>query len=262
LVSGRPKHFTELVRISSYQGDERYAGTDLMKKWTSVKIALMPDGKTISLNEHDGNYSIRVDGAELMSTRRHASEEKIAELACAHIAGIPGARVLIGGLGFGFTLRSALSALAGDATVVMVEILAAVVAWNRNPSFNLAACALADPRVIVLQKDVGEVIRESPDSFDSIILDVDNGPAALSTGSNRHLYDSEGLHRARAALRPGGCVAIWSAAADPAFEKLMASAGFEVDVQRCRAHANSGGRHTLFIGRARRPGPERFSTNS
>jgi spermidine synthase len=224
-----------------------------MKKWTCVETALMPDGKTISLNEHDGNYFIRVDGADLMSTRRHASEEKLAELACAHLAAIRGSRVLIGGLGFGFTLKSALSALASDATVVMVEILAAVVAWNRNPSFNLAARALADPRVIVLQEDVGKVIRESQSSFDAIILDVDNGPAALSTGSNHHLYDAEGLRLARAALRPGGCVAIWSAAADPAFEKLMARVGFHVDVQRCRAHANSGGWHTLFIGRTHRP---------
>jgi spermidine synthase len=219
-----------------------------MKKWTSVDTALMPDGKTISLNEHDGSYVVRVDGADLMSTRRHASEEKIAELACAHAADIRGSRVLIGGLGFGFTLKAALATLAADATVVMVEILAAVVAWNRNPSFNLAACALADPRVAVLQRDVGDVIRESPDNFDSIILDVDNGPAALSTDRNHRLYSAQGLMLARAALRPGGCLAIWSAAADPAFEKLMARVGFEVYVQRCRPHANAGGWHTLFFG--------------
>jgi spermidine synthase len=219
-----------------------------MKKWISVETALMPDGKTISLNEHDGNYFVRVNGADLMSTRRHASEEKIAELACAHAADVRGSRVLIGGLGFGFTLKAALATLAGDATVVMVEILAAVVAWNRNPSFNLAACALADPRVIILQRDVGDVIRESRDSFDSIILDVDNGPAALSTDGNYRLYDSEGLNLAFAALRSGGCLAIWSAAADPAFEKLMVRVGFKVEVQRCRPHANAGGWHTLFIG--------------
>ena len=223
-----------------------------MKKWTCLETARMPDGKTISLNEHDGNYFIRVDGADLMSTRRHASEEKIAELACAHVANIRGPRVLIGGLGFGFTLKAALSALAPDATVVMVEILSAVIAWNRNPSFQLAAGVLADPRVSVLESDVREVIRESPGIFDSIILDVDNGPDALSTGSNHRLYDREGLNLARAALRPGGCLAIWSAAGNPAFEKLMARAGFEVDVRRCRPHANSGGWHTLFIGRTRR----------
>jgi spermidine synthase len=222
-----------------------------MKKWTSVDTALMPDGKTISLNEHDGTYSVRVDGANLMSTRRHASEEKIAELACAHAAGIRGARVLIGGLGFGFTLKAALSVLAADATVVMAEILAAVIAWNRNPSFNLAGDAMADPRVIVLQRDVSDVISEFRGSFDSIILDVDNGPSALSTEGNHRLYDSKGLHLTRAALRPSGCVAIWSAAPDPAFEKLMVRAGFAVQVQRRRAHAGSGGWHTIFVGRVK-----------
>ena len=222
-----------------------------MKKWNSVDSALMPDGKTISLNEHDGSYSVRVDGVDLMSTRRHASEERIAELACAQAADIRGARVLIGGLGFGFTLKAALSALAADATVVMAEMLGAVVAWNRNPRFNFAAGALADPRVIVLQKDVAEVISESRGSFDSIILDVDNGPAALSTEGNDRLYDPKGLRLIRAALRPRGCVAIWSAAPDPAFEKLMARAGFAVEVQRCRPHANSGGWHIIFIGRVK-----------
>jgi len=220
-----------------------------MKKWTCLDKTLTPDGKTISLNEHDGTYSIRVDGADLMSTRRHASEEKVAELACAHAAGLHGARVLIGGLGFGFTLKAALSTLAADATVTVAEILPAVVAWNRNPAYPLAADAMADPRTIVLRKDVGEVIRESRGSFDSIVLDVDNGPSALSTSGNHRLYDYKGLQLARAALRPGGCVAFWSAAPDPAFEELLGRAGFEVDVRRCRPHANSGGWHTIFLGR-------------
>ena len=151
-----------------------------MKKWTTVDQALTPDGKTISLNEHDGSYAIRVAGIPLMSTRQHASEEKLAELACARVREIRRARVLVGGLGFGFTLKAALAALAADATVVMAEILGSVIAWNRNPAFPLAAEALADPRVVVLQQDVGEVIREARGSFDSIILDVDNGPAATN----------------------------------------------------------------------------------
>ena len=228
-----------------------------MKKWTTVDTALMPDGKTISLYEHDGSYSVRVGGAELMSTRRHASEERIAELACAQAKAISGPRVLIGGLGFGFTLKAALSVLPSDATVIMAEILAAVVAWNRNPSFNLAADAMADRRVIVLQKDVAEAIRESRGAFDCIILDVDNGPAALSTEGNRRLYTAQGLHSIHAALRPGGCLAIWSAAPDPAFERLLARAGFVVDVQRCRPHANSGGWHTIFVGRVKHGSPQR-----
>ena len=139
-----------------------------MKKWTTVDKTLV-DGKTISLDEHDGSYTIRVDGAALMSTRQHGSEEKIAELACAHLKGKRRARVLIGGLGFGFTLKAALSAVGPDATVVVAEILAAVIAWNRNPSFNLAVVAVADPRVIVLQQDVIEVIRQERSGFDTLL---------------------------------------------------------------------------------------------
>ena len=220
-----------------------------MKKWTTVDRALTPDGKTISLEEHDGSYTIRVDGVPLMSTRQHGSEERLAELACAHLKGVPGARVLIGGLGFGFTLKAALASLAADATVVVAEILGAVIAWNRNPAYGLATDAMSDPRVSVVQKDVVEVIREGRGSFDSIILDVDNGPAALSTGGNGRLYESAGLRDVRAALRPTGCVAFWSAAPDAAFEMLMAQAGFAVDVERCRARGSSGRRHTIFLGR-------------
>jgi spermidine synthase len=220
-----------------------------MKKWTAVDQALSPDGKTISLHEHDGSYMIRVDGVPLMSTRQHASEEKLAELACAHLRGIRGARVLIGGLGFGFTLRAALATVSDGATVVVAEILRAVIAWNRNAAFRLAADALADPRVTVLQQDVGEAIREARGEFDAIILDVDNGPAALSTDGNRRLYDSYGLRDARAALRPRGRLALWSVAPDPAFERLMTQAGFRVEAQRCRSHVSSGRWHTLYIGR-------------
>ena len=222
-----------------------------MKKWTTIDEATTPDGKSISLNEHDGSYMIRVDGVPLMSTRQHASEEKLAELACAHVRGIRSARVLIGGLGFGFTLRAALQTLDVDASVVVAEILGAVIAWNRNPAFPLATDTLPDPRVTVLQQDVAEAIREGRGSFDAIILDVDNGPAALSTGGNVRLYDAAGLRNARVALRPGGCLAVWSVAPDPAFERRMAQAGFRVEVQRCRSHVSSGRWHTLFLGRVK-----------
>jgi spermidine synthase len=226
-----------------------FEGMTPVKKWTTLDQALTPGGKTISLEEHDGSYTIRVDGAALMSTRQHGSEEKLAELACAHIRGIRRARVLIGGLGFGFTLKAALSMLAPDATVVVAEILAAVIAWNRNPAIQLAAAAVADRRVIVLQQDVLDTIRQERHGFDAIILDVDNGPAALSSDGNARLYGRAGLQLARAALRPGGCLAIWSAAPDPPFERVMTGAGFIVDVQGCRSRVNSGRRHTLFLGR-------------
>jgi len=218
-----------------------------VKKWTTLDRALTPDGKTISLHEHDGSYAIRVDGVPLMSTRQHASEEKLAELACAHVRGVGHARILIGGLGFGFTLQAALAVLAPGATVVLAEMLAAVIAWNRDPQFPLASQAMADPRVIVVQQDVANAIGETRAGFDAIILDVDNGPAALSTGGNAGLYDLPGLRRIRAALRPGGRAAFWSAAPDPAFEKLLVQAGFRVEVHRARSHATSGRWHTLFV---------------
>jgi len=221
-----------------------------VKQWTEVEKTLTPDGRTISLWEHDGSYTIRVDGVALMSTRQHASEEKLAQLACAHLKGKPGARVLIGGLGFGFTLKAALPLVAPDATVVVAEILAAVIAWNRNPSFHLAADALADPRVLVLRQDVKEVIRAQRGGFDSIVIDVDNGPEALSAVGNSGIYDQSGLKLTRAALRPDGCVAYWSAGPDPAFQKLMTRAGFITNTQNCRSGPNGGRRHTLFVGRA------------
>ena len=219
-----------------------------MKKFTCLDTAPMPDGATISLHEHDGSYSVRVSGIELMSTRHHSSEEKLAELACAHVGKSRGARILIGGLGLGFTLRAALKALAGDASVTVAEISDAIIRWNRNPSYPLASDVLADARVTLIEKDVGEVIRATTGGFDSIALDVDNGPDALCSDGNSRLYDAEGLRRARAALRKGGCLAIWSALPDPAFEKALARAGFAGEVQRCRAHGNSGSRHAIFLG--------------
>ena len=220
-----------------------------MKPWKLIDRARTPEGKTFSLHEHDGTYAIEVDGQPLMSTRVHTSEEKLAALACARLKDVRRARVLIGGLGFGFTLRAALSSLTSDATVIVAEIVAPVIAWNRDPALPLAAGAMADPRATVVERDVAEVIRAARREFDSIILDVDNGPAAMSASVNQRLYQAAGLNQIRAALRPGGCVGIWSAAPDDRFAGLLASAGFVVDVQRSRAHGNSGARHTIFLGR-------------
>jgi spermidine synthase len=184
-----------------------------------------------------------------MSTREHGSEERLAELACASLKERRGARVLIGGLGFGFSLRAALAVLAPDASVVVAEILDAVIDWNRNPAFGFAADALADSRVTVRLQDVADVLRAERGGFDSIVMDVDNGPVALSTEGNDRLYQATGLKLMRAALRPEGWVAFWSAAPDEAFEEVMVRAGFQVDVERCRSRVNSGRRHFLYLGR-------------
>jgi spermidine synthase len=213
----------------------------------------------LALFRHDGAYYIRVDGVELMSTRRHHSEEQLAELACGPLAGTPGARVLIGGLGFGFTLRAALRTLPGDAEVTVVELLDAVIRWNQDPAHALAADALADPRVRVRQGDVARVLAASPGAFDAILLDVDNGADALTTAGNARLYRDAGIRMAAAALRPGGRLAYWSADPDAAFADQLRRAGLAVETTLARAHATTGGRHALYVARhvARRRAAER-----
>jgi spermidine synthase len=221
-----------------------------MKPWTLIDRGLTPDGKSISLHKHDGEYAIRVDGIPLMSTRQHGSEERLAELGCAGLMAERAPRVLIGGLGFGFTLRGALAVLPAGALIEVAEILARVIEWNRDPALGLAYDAMGDPRVTILNRDVGEVIGEARGVFDAILLDVDNGPAAISTAGNDRLYEYAGLVRTRSALRRGGCAAYWSAAADPGFAKLMAGAGFAVTVEAARARGKAGPRHTIFVGKA------------
>jgi spermidine synthase len=200
---------------------------------------------------------IRVGGVELMSTRQHHSEERLAELACAQLRCRGRPRLLIGGLGMGFTLRAALSHLGPDATVVVAELMPAVVAWNQNPEYGLGADAMADPRVEIITGDVVEVIKRSRGSFDAIILDVDNGASGLSADANGLLYTEAGLATARRALKPGGCLAVWSAGDDPAFVDRMRRGGVEVTVERARTHATGGSWNALFIGVARQAPPTR-----
>lgn len=212
--------------------------------------ATTPDGRTLTLHERDGAFTIRVDGVELMSSRQHHSEERLAELACGHVRTTPGARVLVGGLGMGYTLRAALATLRPDARVTVAELVPAVIAWNADPAFGLAAGALADPRVEVVAVDVAAVIA-SRRGFDAILLDVDNGADGLTTAANDGLYAPAGLAAASAALDPGGCLAVWSATDDPAFVRRMERAGFAVTTERVSLHAGGGSRASLFIGRLR-----------
>ena len=221
-----------------------------MKPVERLGTAAAPDGTVLTLYRHDGAYSIRVDGVELMSTRRHRSEDRLAELACGPLAQTAGARVLIGGLGLGFTLRAALGVLPADARVVVAELVAGVIAWNRDPAYGLAAEALGDPRVTLRHGDVADVVREGRGAFDAILLDVDNGAAALTTAGNAALYRDAGVRAAAAALRPGGRLAYWSADADPGFEAALRRAGLAVDAVRVRAHRTGGPWHTLYIAHA------------
>jgi spermidine synthase len=219
-----------------------------MKPWTRLGEAITPDGKTVALFERDGTYSLRVNGAELMSTRQHASEERLAELVCSGL--VPGCRprVLIGGLGFGFTLTAALRVLPPDAKVIVAELMPAVVAWNKDPAHRLAAQALADRRTSVVLEDVFAIIAAEARTFDSIMLDVDNGPDAMVTAGNDKLYRETGLSLAYGALKGGGRLGVWSARPEPQFAKLMTKVGFETEVHRVKAHENGGSWHTLFVG--------------
>jgi spermidine synthase len=223
-----------------------------VKKLERLAEATAPDGTVLTLCRHDGDYFIRAGADVLMSTRRHHSEDRLAEVVCAPLRGVVGARVLIGGLGLGFTLRAALRTLGADADVVVAELVEAVILWNEDPGYDLAATALRDPRVTVRHGDVGEVLMASPNTFDGIMMDVDNGAEALTTARNSSLYTEAGVRIAAAALRPGGHLAYWSAGADREFASALRRAGLAVETATVRAHRTARPRHALLI--ARRPG--------
>jgi spermidine synthase len=226
-----------------------------VKRLERLGAARAPDGTELVLYRHDGAYLIRADGVELMSTRRHQSEDRLAELACAPLRDVPGARVLLGGLGLGFTLKAALRVLGADAEVVVAELLAEVIAWNADPAYALSAEALRDPRVRVVHDDVANVLRAHPATFDAVVLDVDNGAEAMTTAANARLYAADGVATAVAALRggAGGTVAYWSASDDPRFADVLRRAGLTVRAVRVPAHGTAGPTHTLYLATPARP---------
>jgi len=183
-----------------------------------------------------------------MNSRSHRSEELLATLAC---AGLPtSARVLIGGLGMGFTARAALDTVPSDANIVIAELVPEVVAWNRGPLAHLAAHPLDDPRVSVRIVDVAEVMSEQ--THHAILLDVDNGPNAFTAPNNAKLYGVRGLERARRALVPGGTLAVWSVADDKGFTGRLRAVGFSIETHRVPPRPNSGARHVVWIARTPR----------
>jgi spermidine synthase len=222
-----------------------------MKPTTELERTQTPDGSTMVLVERDGEHAIRVNGRELMSTRHYHSEEQLGVVACQPLASQKNPQVLIGGLGLGFTLRGALANLGPGAHVVVAELLAEVVAWNRNPAYPLAAAELADPRTEVVLGDVAHVIARSPNRFDAIMLDADNETTSMNTAGNSSLYRAEGVAKVRAALKRGSAVVYWSAGEEPQFAKRLGAAGFDVEVQRVRKHPTAGGYHFLIIGQRR-----------
>jgi spermidine synthase len=219
-----------------------------MLPWVTLDTSATPDGTPLTLDRRGDELVIRAGGKDLMSSRMHGSEEAMAALA--RPADRPDATILVGGLGMGFTLRAALGVLPPGGRVTVSELVPAVVEWNRGPLGPLAGHPLDDPRAILRVEDVREVLRTTPNSWDSILLDVDNGPDAFTQPDNDAIYTVKGLQRARMALRRGGVLAVWSAYEAPEFEKRLHKAGFRPESHRVRARAEGKGpRHTIYIGR-------------
>lgn len=223
-----------------------------MKPLERLGEARTPNGTLLALFRHDGAYLIRADGVELMSTRRHLSEDRLAEVACAPLREVAGVRVLIGGLGLGFTLRAALRQLGADAEVVVAEFMEAVIAWNANPAYDLSWEAMGDPRVRIVHDDVTNVLQANPGGFNAIMLDTDNGPDGMLMSENARLYAARGIATTVAALRAGGSIAYWSVGDDPRFVDALQRAGLGVTTQHVRAHATAGPMHTLYVATPRR----------
>lgn len=213
-----------------------------------VDSAEIPHGGELHLIRHGGDFEILYEEEQLMSSWESGSEVALATFTCQRL-GPAGGRVLIGGLGMGFTLNAARAALPANATIVVAELVPKIVEWARGPLAHLFEGSLDDPRVTVAMGDVHDVIVGSPDGFDAIMLDVDNGPEGLIDLANERLYCNWGLRAARTALKPGGVLAVWSAFRDDAFAARFAKAGFQVDEEYVEDEGNparSG--YTIWLG--------------
>jgi spermidine synthase len=211
--------------------------------------ALSRDGTVVKLVRRSDEYIILANGKSLMSSDMHGSEEALATFACRRARTIKRPRVLIGGLGMGFTLRATLDLLPLDAVVVVAELVPAVVEWNRGALGPLAGHPLRDPRVQVEVDDVAVALGSRVEEFDAVLLDVDNGPAGLTAWNNDWLYDHRGIAAAFAALKIDGVLAVWSAREDRKFEQRLRHGKFTVEVEHVRGRLKQGGpRHTIFLG--------------
>ena len=226
-----------------------------MKRFVLLDTTPIPnEGGALSLFEYGEDFVIKLEGGkggQLMNTRMHGSEDALAAIPCKKIAGRASPRVLIGGLGMGFTLASALQHLGVDAAVLVAELVPGVIEWNLGPLGGKSGNPLADPRAAVINEDVARILKAEPQGFDAIMLDVDNGPEGLTHQTNNWLYSLEGLSACARALRPKGILAIWSASADRQFSARLNKAGFRAEEVQVFAHGNRGARHTIWIAELR-----------
>jgi len=222
-----------------------------MTPWILLDSAPVPgNGGELRLYQRGDEFSIKIAGrGELMNSRVHGSEDALAEHTCARLVDCVKPRLLIGGLGMGFTLAAALRHVDDQAQVVVAELVPGVVAWNRGALGAHAGHPLQDPRVTVREGDVARILKAGQQAYDAILLDVDNGPEGLTRKENDWLYGLNGLNAAHAALRPQGVLAVWSAGPDREFLQRLRKVGFEVDEVRVRAHGSKGARHIIWFAR-------------
>ena len=217
-----------------------------MKPRQLIATARVPGGAELRLIRHDDDYVIMIDANELMNSRLGGSEEALAVMTIERLRERADPHFLIGGYGMGFTLRAALGAIGQGARVTVAELVPEIIDWARGPMARLTAGCLDDPRVRLVAGDVAAEIGAAPRRYDAILLDVDNGPSGLARAANDGLYSKKGLASGRAALRPGGILAIWSAAPDAAFSRRLKDAGFKIDEVVVRARSNGKGpRHVI-----------------
>lgn len=215
-----------------------------------IDVAEVPGGDPLRLFRRGDDFMIVLDRNELMSSRMSGSEEALAEMTLARLDTPGSARLLIGGYGMGFTLRKALALMGPKGEAVVAELVPKIIEWARGPMAELAAGCLDDPRTRIVMGDVGAAIAQGRGAYDAILLDVDNGPDGLTRLANDRLYTFDGLRAARAALRPGGVLAVWSAGPDPKFARRMREVGFAVEEVAVRARQNGKGpRHVIWFGR-------------
>jgi len=210
------------------------------------------NGGELVLKQRDSDFYIQLKGVagELMSSRMYSSELALAELGCAHLEGVDNAKILVGGLGMGFTLAAALKAATTTSEVVVAELVEGVVEWNRGPLGDCAGRPLDDQRARVHLGDVAELFWHQKPIYDAILLDVDNGPAAFTHDDNDDLYSVESLHAIRQSLRPKGVLAVWSSWHDPSFTKKLKKAQFDASFKTVRAHKGKGSKHTIYLAKA------------
>ena len=215
-----------------------------------IGTALVPGGGELRLFRRGGDHMIVAGGTELMSSRMSGSEEALAVMTCERLVTGPAPHLLVGGYGMGFTLRAALARLAAEARVTVAELVPEIIAWARGPMAALTAGCLDDPRVRLIAGDVAAAIGAARRRYDAILLDVDNGPDGLTRAANDRLYSMAGLASAKAALKPGGVLAVWSAAPGAAFSRRLKASGFKVEEVAVRARSNGKGpRHVIWFAR-------------